>query len=53
MLVPYQIMQTTVEQLEGENDLQTLKYLLNHCSSSATSVPIFISGHPYPDFTAT
>ena len=26
---------------------------LNHYSSSATSVPIFMSGHPYPDFIAT
>ena len=60
MLVPYQIMQyyvitifKTVEQLESESDLQSLKYLLNHCSSSVTSVPNFASGHPYPDFVAT
>ena len=34
-----------VEKLVSENDLQSLKYLLNHCSSSA-----FMSGHPYSDF---
>ena len=54
MLVPYHIMQYyVITILESENDLQGLKYLLKHSSSSATSALIFMSGHPYHDFIVT
>ena len=42
-----------LELLESENDLRSLKYLLNHCSSSSISVPNFMSGCPYPEFMAS
>ena len=36
-----------------KHDLQGLKYLFNHCSSSPISVPNLMSGHSYPEFMAS